>query len=94
MFFACTVGKVDTVKYLLDNGVDPPTNESFNDLFDVSSDEIWGMMAAEFNQREKERNLAFAMATNERNTMSGHHLFPPEVMRIIWEQGHDNTYET
>jgi ankyrin repeat protein len=93
LFFACRNGKMDTVRYLLDNGVDPPTECMLDGLSRVSNKRIWAMLNVEFGRREKERNLAFAMASDKRlGATSGHHLFPPEVMRIVLKQ-HDHDWD-
>ena len=86
LYSACNRGKVATVKYLLDAGVDPPIEDSLYDLERVSSAKIWDMLVTEFNERE-ERNIAFAMATHPRlGAMSRYRSFPPEVMRAVEEQ--------
>ena len=85
LYAACERGKVATVKYLLDAGVDPPTRDSLDDLETVTSDEIWDMLVTEFNERE-ERNIAFAMATHPRlNELSRWRSLPSEVHRVIEE---------
>jgi len=87
LYFACKFGKIDTVKYLLDQGVDPPIENSLDDLSRVTSQDVWDILVAEFNRRE-ERNIAFAMASHQRlGTMSLPRSLPPEVMRVISEQG-------
>jgi hypothetical protein len=83
LFFAAQSGKIETVRYLLDNGIDPPTEDSFDDLFDVSTDDIWDIIVEEFDQREK-RNIAFAMASHSRiGALSTVHSFPLEMSHII-----------
>jgi ankyrin repeat protein len=87
LYAACNRDKVDTVKYLLDNGVDPPTEDSLDDLYRVSNAQIWDMIVTEFNQRE-ERNIAFAMATHPRVGAGSHaRSLPPELFRVVQEQG-------
>ena len=84
---ACERDKVATVEYLLDNGVDPPTEDLLDDLDRVSNAEIWDMIVTEFKQREK-RNIAFAMATHPRVGAGSHaRSLHPDMFWMVQQQG-------